>query len=196
MGMRPPGVEVYYPRYGTVRSLVLFALFYLVIAHATTAFVETLRTVAPGVESTPLSVVMAGVLWIVLGLVVALEARRQTRGNPETFVARQVLVKFLEQHRPTWREHLGWLLGAVVGVAVVRVGWTRFFSTLENALLVGKRLAERGDFGQFSIANLAWGVGFVLGFVLLAVAADRFLTGLAREILYQYHVENEGGGPD
>lgn len=196
MGMRPPGVEVYYPRYGTVRSLVLFALFYLVIAHATTAIVETLRTVAPGVESTPLSVVMAGVLWLVLGVIVGLEVRRQIRDNPETFVARQVLVKFLEQHRPTVRGHLGWLLGAVVGVAVVRVGWTRFFSTLENALLVGKRLAERGDLGQFSVANLAWGVGFVLGFVLLAVAADRFLTGLARELLYQYHRENEGGGPD
>lgn len=187
---------MYYPRYGTVRSLVLFALFYLVIAHATTAFVETLRTVAPGVESTPLGVVMAGVLWLVLGLVVPLEARRQTRGNPEMFVARQVLVKFLDQHRPTWLEHLGWLLGAVVGAAVVRVGWTRFFSTLENALLVGKRLAERGELGQFSIANLAWGVGFVLGFVLLAVAADRFLTGLVRELLYRYHRENGGGGPD
>lgn len=193
MGMRPPGVEVYYPRYGTVRSLLLFVLFYLLIANATAAIVETFGTVAPDVESTHLGLVMAGVLWLVLGLVVTLEARRQTRGNPETFVARQVLVKFLDQHRPTWLEHLGWLLGAVVGAAVVRVGWTRFFSTLENALLVGKRLAERGELGQFSIANLAWGVGFVLGFVLLAVAADRFLIGLSRELLYQYYRESRGG---
>lgn len=193
MGRRPPGVEVQYPRYGTVRSVLLFVMFYLLVAHATTALVETLRAVAPGVSSTPLNLVMAASLWLVLGLLVLHEVRRQTRDNPEMFVARQVLVKFLDQHRPSLREHVGWFVGALAGAAVVYRGWSRFFPTLDDALLVGKRLAEQGSPGQFSTTNVAWGVGFVLGFVLLAVAVDRFLIGLSRELLYQYYRESGGG---
>lgn len=189
--MRPPGVEVYYPRYGTVRSLLLFALFYLVVAHATTALVETLRVVAPGVEPSFLRFAMAGTLWLGLGLVVVREVRRQTRDNPESFIARQVLVKFLDQHRPTWRGHVGWLVAAAVGAAVVRRGWTRFFSTLDDALLVGKRFAEQGTLVEFSPLNLAWGVAFLLGFALLAFAVDRFLTGLVRELLYRYYRDGD-----
>lgn len=190
MASQAPGVGTYYPRYGTVRSVLVFGLFYLVVAHATAALVETLRIVAPAVDPSPLRVILAATLWLVLGLVVVAELHRQTRDNPESFVARQVMVAFLDQHRPTRRGHVGWLLGAFAGAVVVHRGWRRFFATLDDALLVGARLAEAGTLGQFSTVNLAWGVGFVLGFALLAVAVDRVLIGILRELVYQFHRED------
>lgn len=184
---RPPGVSTYYPRYGTVRSLLWFGLLYLAVARATGAAVETLRAVVPAVDPSLVRLGAAAALWVALGLVAAAELRRQARGNPERFVARQVLVAFAEQHRPTPREHAGWLLAAAAGGAVALVARERFFGALDDALLVGGRLAERGALGPFSPANLAWGVAFLAGFALVAHGVDRVVVGGSREAIYRYY---------
>lgn len=187
MSGQPPGVSTYYPRYGTVQSLIWFALFYLVAARATDAFVETLQAVDPSTDPSVVKLGMAVSLWVVLIAVIAGELLRHAHDNPERFVARQVLVEFTEQHRPTLREHVGWLLAAVAGGAVVFMAGDRFFGTLDDALLVGGRLADQGALEPFSPVNLGWGVAFLAGFALVAHAADRVVVGSVREVIYRYH---------
>lgn len=192
MAGRPPGVSTYYPRYGTVRSLLWFGLFYLAVGRATGAVVETLRAVDPSADPALVRLGMAASLWIVLAAVAVGELRRQARGNPEEFLARQVLVEFADQHRPAAREHVGWLLAALAGGAVARLARERFFGALDDALLVGRRLAEQGTLGPFSRMNLAWGVAFLAGFALVAHAADRVVVGGAREAIYRYYRRRVG----
>lgn len=187
MAERPPGVSTYYPRYGTVRSLLLFGLLYLVVGHVTGAFVDTLASVAPSVDPGPARLGMAVILWVAFAGVVIGELHRQARGNPEQFVAREVLVEFADHHRPTSREHAGWLLMSLVGATSAFLARERFFGALDDALLVGERLAVRDSLGSFSPVTLAWSVAFLLGFGLLAYATDRVVIGTTREALYRYH---------
>lgn len=178
-------LRVRYPAYGTVRTLLGYALLALVVGHATEAFVETLRVVAPGVDSTLLSTAMAAVLWVALGLVLLAELRRQADSRSPTFVASEEVVAFLDQRRLSAREWALWAVATLVGGAAVWAARDIFFATLDDALLVGRRLAETGEIGHFSPVNLALGVAFLVGFALLAAGLDRLLVGAAREVQHR-----------
>lgn len=178
-GMDRPRADVWIPRYGTVRTALGFGLLYVVVGHATDAIIETIAVVAPAVSPALLGSAMAGVLWVALAALLGVEYRRQTAAFP-SFASTGERHAFLRQHAPTPRRLAVWLALVLVGATVGYVTAPTFFATLDDALLVGRRLAEQGVLGSFSLANLAFGVAFMGGFAAVAYAADRVLVGLAR----------------
>lgn len=177
--------RVYAPEYGTVSAVVVYGLVVLVVASATDALTETLRAVAPEADPGLLELSMAATLWIVLALVVVGEARRQTADNPHEFLAREVVVSFLDGRRPSPARHLLAVATSAVGGAVTWLARERFLATLDGAFHVLTVLAETGSPGAFEPVNLAWGAGFVLGVAALGWGADRLLIGLLRELQYR-----------
>jgi hypothetical protein len=176
-------LAVFYPQYGPVRSLLGVGLLYVVVERATRALVATLAAVAPAVPADAIRLAMALSLWLVLALVVLAEGRRQVAGNPRSFIAKEVLVKFLDQHRPTPKWHALALGAALVGGWAMWVGWARFVDSLDGILRIGLFLYRSGNLGSFDPLNLVYGVAFLVGFGLLSWGIDRLAIGGAREAL-------------
>lgn len=179
--MNRPSVTAWVPRYGTVRSLVLFALVAVVVWRAGPDLRETLST-ALGTSPTTAGRTVAALLWLLLAAVLALEYRRQTRPFPR-FLTPDVRAKFLEQRVPTRVLFAGYVGLLVVGGYVALFARATFFARLDGALLVVRRLLATGDPGAFSLSALGYGVLFVVGAVGFAHAADRVLVAGARAVI-------------
>lgn len=179
--MYRPNVTAWVPRYGTVRSLVLFALLAVVAWRAGPGLRETLST-ALGIAPTTAGRAVAAVLWLALAVVLVAEYRRQTRPFPR-FLTPDVRAKFLEQRVPTRVLFAGYVLLLVGGGYVALFAREPFFARLDGALLVVRRLLATGAPGAFSVSALGYGVLFVAGAVAFAHAADRVLVAGARAVI-------------
>lgn len=179
--MHRPEVTAWVPRYGTVRSLVLFALLAVVVWRAEDALRETLST-AFGVSGATAWTVTRVALGALLVAVLAVEYRRQTR-SVTSFVAGDVREKFLEGQVPARALFAAYVALLAGGGYVALFARDVFFARLDNALLVVRRLVTTGDPGPFSLAALGYGVLFVLGAVAFAHAADRVLVAAARRVI-------------
>ena len=168
------------PRFGTVRALVLYGLLALVVRRGDAAFRETLRTVFGVSEATA----DQAVFWalVVVGLVVAVETRRQARSEP-TFTLKAARQKYLESRVPTRALFAGYLILLAASGYVALFARDVFFARLDNALLVVRRVAESGDPGSFSVEALVFGAAFVVGAVAFAHAADRVLLAGIRKLV-------------
>ena len=168
------------PRFGTVRALVLYGLLALVVRRGDAAFRETLRTVFGVSEATA----DQAVFWalVVVGLVVAVETRRQARSEP-TFTLKAARQKYLESRVPTRALFAGYLILLAASGYVALFARDVFFARLDNALLVVRRVAESDDPGSFSVEALVFGAAFVVGAVAFAHAADRVLLAGIRKLV-------------
>lgn len=179
--MHRPSVRAWVPRYGSVRSLVCVALVGVVVLRAREPLRETLATAL----SVDPATAWLGVL-VALGLlavaVLAVEVRRQARPFP-AFLTPDVRDEFLRQRVPPRLLFAAYvaLLGA--GGYVALFARTSFFSRLDGALLVVRRLLATGDPGAFSLIALGQGALFVAGAVAFAHAADRVLVAGARAVI-------------
>jgi hypothetical protein len=176
--------DAWVPRYGTVRSFVLFGLFVVVVAHAGADAHRTVAT-ATGVQTGAVARTFAVGLWLLLTAVVALELRRQTRPFP-SFIARDVREQFLSQRVPQRALFAAYVLLLLASGYVAVFARPRFFAALDGGLLVVRRLVETGDPGAFSLAKLGYGLAFVVGSVAVAHAADRVLVAGARALIAGY----------
>ena len=168
------------PRFGTVRAFVLYGLLALVVRRGDAAFRETLRTVFGVSEATA----DQAVFWalVVVGLVVAVETRRQAGSEP-TFTLKAARQKYLESRVPTPALFAGYLILLAASGYVALFARDVFFARLDNALLVVRRVAESGDPGSFSVEALVFGAAFVVGAVAFAHAADRVLLAGIRKLV-------------
>lgn len=179
--MYRPSVSAWVPRYGTVRSLVLFALLVVVAWRADPDLRDTLATAA-GITPATAGRALAVLLWCSLAAVLAVEYRRQTRPFP-SFLTPDVRAKFLEQRVPTRLLFAGYLVLLAAGGYVALFARGPFFARLDGALLVVRRVVTTGDPGAFSPSAVGYGVLFVCGAVAFAHAADRVLVAGARAVI-------------
>lgn len=181
-----PSFTIRYPEYGHLTAAIAFGLFALVVDRATPVLAEPL---AGAVGTTPARVRLgfAVLLWVALAVAAGVSYHRQRRGRAPEFGARDVLVKFLEQHRPDPARHAVHGVAALGGLVVVAVGYGRFVDALDGAVVIARRLIAGASPGSAAVTSVAWGLVFLAGLVGLAVGGDRFLVGLAREALYRYH---------
>jgi hypothetical protein len=184
--MERPSFTVRYPEYGHLEAAIAFALFALVVHRATPVLAGPLAEAA-GTTPPTVRLGVAALLWLGLTVAVGVSYRRQKRGRAPEFAARDVLVKFLEQHRPDPARHAVHGVAALGGLVIVTVGYGRFVDALDGAIVVARRLVAGAPPGSAALTSVAWGVVFLAGLVGLAVGGDRFLVGLAREALYRYH---------
>lgn len=182
--MYRPEVSVWVPRYGTVRSLVGYGLVALVVWRADAAIRETLDAVA-GVDPASTARGLAVGLWLLLGVVLAYEYRRQTRPRP-SFITAHVRQHYLQQRVPERAKFATYVALLVAGGYVALFAREPFFSRLDDALLVVRRLLTTGDPGAVSLANLGYGVAFVAGALAFAHAADRVLVAGVRAALARW----------
>lgn len=172
------------PGYGTIRSLLLFALLVLVVDRATDAVVGTLRSVAPTVDPGLLTTALAAVLWVALAWVAVGEVTRQRRATFRV-EGTEAAVDLLDDRRPDRR---GWGLaaGAALAGAVAAVLTRKpFLAVLDAVLFAGRRLAETGSIDGFSPTNLALGAVFLGGVLAVAWGLDRLVVGLVRDLQYR-----------
>lgn len=184
--MERPSFTVRYPEYGHLEAAIAFGLFALVVDRATPVLAGPLAE-AIGTSPPTVRLGFAVLLWLALAVAAAVSYVRQRRGRAPEFGARDVLVKFLEQHRPDPARHAIHGVAALGGLVIVVVGYGRFVDALDGAIVITRRLVAGAPLGSAAITSVAWGVVFVAGLVGLAVGGDRFLVGLAREALYRYH---------
>jgi hypothetical protein len=184
--MERPSFTVHYPEYGHLEAAIAFGLFVLVVHRATPVLAGPLAE-ATGATTPTVRLAFAAALWVALAIALAVSAVRQRRGRAPEFAARDVLVTFLEQHRPDPARHAVHGAAALGGLVIVAVGYGRFVDALDGAIVVLRRLVAGAPPGSAALTSVAWGVVFLAGLVGLAVGGDRFLVGLAREALYRYH---------
>ena len=183
---------VYSPEYGTVRRILEYGLFFVVVDRATATLTEM------PVESETASLIprvtfaAAVALWAMLVLTLGREVLRQYRANPrETNDVPGLLAGLRpEPHRTAVVAGVG-----IAGGIVVAFGWAPFFGILENP-------AETFEFVQRVLSGTAGGSGLALvaallgsplvwvavfpaGFVALAYGVDRLLVGAVREVQYR-----------
>lgn len=184
--MERPSFTVRYPEYGHLEAAIAFGLVALVVDRATPVLAGPL---AGAVGTTPARVRLgaAVLLWLALAVAAGVSYVRQRRGRAPEFGARDVLVTFLEQHRPDPVRHAVHGVAALFGLVIVAVGYGRFVDALDGAIVIARRLVAGASPGSAALLSVAWGIVFLAGLVGLAVGADRFLVGLAREALYRYH---------
>jgi len=179
--VRAQEFDAWVPRNGTIRSLVLYALFAVVVDRAGADAHRTVAT-ATGVDTGTVATAFAVVLWLLLAVVLVVEYRRQTRPFP-SFVAPEVRDQFLRQRVPR-RALLGaYVLLLLAGLFVAVFARPRFFGVLDNGLRVVRRVVRSGDPGSFSVVNLGYGVAFVVCSLAVAHAADRVLVAGARKLV-------------
>ncbi|MFC7177292.1 hypothetical protein [Halosegnis marinus] len=142
---------------------------------------ETLVAVA-GVDPGTAETVLLAFLVVVGLAVVAVEVRRQARGEPE-FTLKAARQAYLESRVPARPMFGAYVLLLVAGTYVALFARETFFARLDNALLVVRRVAESGDPGAFSADALAFGAAFVVAAVTVAHAADRVLVAALRRVL-------------
>jgi hypothetical protein len=184
--MQRPSFTVRYPEYGHLEAAIAFALVALVVHRATPVLAGPLGS-AMGTPPARVRLGFAVLLWVALAVAVVVSYVRQRRGRAPELGARDVLVKFLEQHRPDPVRHAVHGLAALFGVVVVALGYGRFVDALDGGIIVVRRLVAGAPPGSAALTSVAWGLLFLAGLVGVAVGGDRFLVGLARETLYRYH---------
>lgn len=172
------------PRYGTVRSLVLYGLFAVVVWRADADLRETVVAVG-GPDPATVGQALAVGLWLLLAGVFAYEYRRQTRPFP-SFLTAHVRQHYLHQRVPARVKFGTYVALLVAGGYVALFARATFFARLDDGLLVVRRLATAGAPGSFSVANLGYGLLFVAGAVAFAHAADRVLVAGARAALARW----------
>jgi hypothetical protein len=184
--MERPSFTVRYPEYGHLEATIALGLFALVVSRATPVLAGPL---SGAVGTTPARVRLgfAALLWLGLAVAAGVSYRRQRRGRAPEFGARDVLVTFLDQHRPDPVRHAVHGVVALFGLVIVVVGYGRFVDALDGAIVIIRRLVAGVPVSSAAVTSVAWGVVFLAGLVGLAVGGDRFLVGLAREALYRYH---------
>lgn len=178
--------RVRYPLYGSVERLVWLALLMVVVGSATAAVVETVAALTSASGATWLRAAVVGCV-LVAGAVVGVREYRRQRTATRSFLAREVLLSFLDQNRPRPARHLLALLLTAVGGAGVWRASDRFLATLEGAFYVLRTAAETGDLAAFDPTNLLWGTAFVLAVAALARGLDRLVVGGYRELLYHQY---------
>lgn len=178
--MRRPNLEAWAPRYGTIRSLVVYLLLVVVVWRAEAPLRET--AAALGVDRTTAWTGVLALLGLLFLVVLGFEYRRQTE-SATAFYTRDVRAKFFEQQVPTRALFAGYVLLLVAGGYVALFARGTFFTRLDNALLVVRRLLTSGDPGSFSLAALGYGLLFVVGAVAFAHAADRVLVAAWRKLV-------------
>lgn len=169
------------PRYGTVRALTLYGLLVVVAAHGSAPLRATLVALL-AVDAGTAELVLLAVVAVVGLLVVAHEVRRQTRAEPE-FTLKAARQKYLESRVPTRPLFALYALLFVGGGYVALFARDTFFSRLDNALLVVRRVARSGDPGAFSVDALLFGTAFVVGALAVAHATDRILVAGLRKAI-------------
>lgn len=179
--MFTPSLPAWVPRYGTVRSLVVYLLLAVVVWRAEAPLRETLVT-ATGVDSATAWYGVLAVLGLLLVAILVVEYRRQTKPRPKFFTP-DVRAKFFEQQVPTRVLFAAYVLLLVGGGYVALFARNTFFARLDNALLVVRRLVTTGDPGAFSLEALGYGVLFVVGAVAFAHAADRVFVAGWRKLI-------------
>jgi len=184
--MERPSFTVSYPEYGHLEAAIAFALVALVVHRATPVLSGPFAD-AVGTTSTRVRLGFAVLLWLALAVAAVVSYVRQQRGRAPEFGARDVLVEFLEQHRPDPVRHAVHGVAALGGLIIVAVGYGRFVDALDGAVVIARRLVAGDPLGSAAVTSVAWGVVVLAGLVGLAVGGDRFLVGLAREALYRYH---------
>jgi hypothetical protein len=184
--MQRPSFTVRFPEYGHLEAAIAFGLVALVVHRGTPVLAGPLAGAA-GTTPGRVRLGFAVLLWVALAVAGGVSYRRQRRGRAPEFGARDVLVKFLEQHRPDPARHVVHGVAALGGLVIVAVGYGRFVAALDGAIVITRRLVAGTPPGSAALTSVAWGVVFVAGLVGLAVGGDRFLVGLAREALYRYH---------
>lgn len=172
-----------YPLYGSVERLVWLALLAVVVGSATAAVVETVAAVAATTDTAWLRAAVVGVVLVAAGAIAVREYHRQ-RTATRSFLAREVLLSFLDQNRPHPARHLLALLLTAAGGAGVWLASDRFLSTLDGAFYVLRTVVTAGELAAFDSANLLWGTAFLLAVAALARGVDRLLVGGHRELLY------------
>lgn len=175
--MNRRNVSAWVPRYGTVRSLVIVGLLALVVSRADPALRETLA--AAGVSAAVAGRAVAAGLWLLVGLTVVVEYRRQTSQFP-SFLTPDVRTHFLRQRVPTQALFAAYVALLVAGGYVALFAREQFFAGLDGALLVVERLITTGGPGAFSFTSLAYGTLFVVGALAFAHAADRVVVASLR----------------
>ncbi|WP_255196785.1 hypothetical protein [Halorarius litoreus] len=179
--MYRPNLTAWVPRYGTVRSFVLVALLAIVVWRAEAPLRETVATALSVGESTAWTGTLVA-LSLLAVVVFAVEYRRQTRRTPAFFTP-DVRAKFYEQRVPPRALFAAYVLLLVAGSYVALFAREVFFTRLDNALLVVRRLVTTGDPGAFSLSALGYGVLFVVGALAFAHATDRVLVAGWRKLI-------------
>ena len=179
--MDRPTHAAWTPRYGTVRAFVCYGLLLVVTVYGWASLRATVVAVV-GVGANTAGTLLVALLAAVGVVLVAYETRRQTRAEPE-FTLRAARQEYLESRvprRPLFAAYLGLL---VAGAYVAVFARDTFFSRLDNALLVVRRVARSGDPGFFSVDALLFGAAFVVGTVAVAHAIDRLLVAGLRKAI-------------
>lgn len=186
---------VYTPEFGTVRRLLEYGLFVVVVDRSTATLTDMLAGGPMASLAPKLALAAAVALWAMLALTVGREVLRQYRANPRTG---DDATELLAQLRPAprWAATVGAV--AVAGGAVVASGWPRFVRLVDDPLaafeLVQRTLA--GAPGQSGVdralalagTDLVWALAVPVGFVALAYGVDRLLVGGVRELQYRRSV--------
>lgn len=183
--MQRPSFTVRYPEYGHLEATIAFALVALVVHRATPVLAGPLAGAAD-VAPERVRLGSAALLWLAPAVAVAVSSVRQRRGRAPEFGARDVLVNFLEHHRPDPARHAVHGFAALFGGLIVGLGHPRFVDALDGAVMIARRLVAGAPPGSAALISVAW-LLFLAGLVGVAVGGDRFLVGLAREALYRYH---------
>jgi hypothetical protein len=179
--MRRPTLQAWAPRYGTIRSLVVYLLLVVVVWRAEAPLRATLATTLGLDGATAWSGVLA-LLGLLLVVVLAVEYRRQT-ASATAFYTSDVRATFFEQQVPTRALFVAYVLLLVTGGYVALFARDVFFARLDGALLVVRRLVTTGNPGTFSVEAFGYGALFVVGAVAFAHAADRVLVAGWRKVI-------------
>lgn len=189
--------EMWIPAYGTLRRAIEYALFYLIVDRCTRLLVALLGEIPPLQSHVPTVTTGAAVaLWVMLGLVVLLEVRRQLSANPWKPADLGAL-------RPTERRLVIAGAATVLGAGVVAAGWPvvgRLTGDGWVAVEVGRELTTLANSDAGALAKVMGILGtdvgvliaFSLGFIILAYGIDRLTVGLAREVLYRKYGQRLG----
>lgn len=167
------------PRYGTVRAFTLYGLLLGVAVHGSDSLRATLVALF-SIDLEAAGTALVTTLALVGVVVVVYEVRRQTRTEPE-FTLKAARQKYLESRVPTRPLFVAYILLLIAGGYVVVFARDVFFSRLDNALLVVRRVAQSGDPGVFSVDAFLFGTAFVVGAVAVAHAMDRILVAGIRK---------------
>lgn len=169
------------PVYGSGLSLAIFGLLLVAVHLSRPALVAVVTTAMPTTGPREVTTALAVALWVGLGLVLVLEARRQYVALSPAFVDRERFVAHLDARR---LDTTGWVVAGIAvlaGLAVVGVGYATALRTLDAATTVEDGLWLVGVTGS----DIALTVAVLAGYVAAAWGLDRVVVGAVRELQYR-----------
>lgn len=174
--------RLYWPETGGFGILVTLALVYFLVSVATPILVEEIALFAPEFVPEPLTTILAVVLWVGTGLVLAVMAIADALLSVHAFDTPEEAAAYLQDRRVHRRRILLDLGRSAAGALLIWASFDGFVRAFR--LVIATTVIEPATFEwPFTVQDGVWMTAFLVGFVLFAGGVDRVIVDGLRGVI-------------